>query len=315
MECPACGIQDVVKLGWRHREYTLCRCRACDLTFWDPLQDPGSDWYGEGITELTYLRPVWTPHAGVRRFLRDMPAKGGRLIDVGCGVGDFCHMAAQAGYAVTGIDYTPQYIEVARQRFPTLDLKAMTVEEFLTKRPQDKHDVATLIQVLEHVDNARDFLESVKRLLKPGGYVMCNVPNRRRWRWFSPPLREEWDYPPHHFTWWDANTLALLFRSCGFSVVTLEPDRLTPFDCAFLLYESPAFRSLARLVGRRLVSNPHTPGVSSPTPEVKVPSLFKWAYGVYVRFLPLFFGALTAPLVPLLRKSGISLYLLAQVRE
>ena len=318
MECPACSSKDLTKETWQHGKCTLVHCRACGLEFWDPIHNPGAEWYGAGLTEFVYLRPVWSPHVGVKKFLRDMPARGGKLIDVGCGVGDFCYMASQAGYKVTGIDYTSDYIEAGRRRFPGLDLQALSVDDFLSKRPQDKYDALTLIQVLEHVENPRDFVLSVKRLLKPGGYLMCNVPNRRRWRLFSPPLREEWDLPPHHLTWWDPRTLSGLFERCGFSVVALEEDRLTPFDCASLVADSHVLHKVIEWTGRKLIGGAVKSATSSSEAAPaggSTRTLVKIGYAIYTRALPLASGIVTSPLVPVTRQTGISIYLLARLKE
>lgn len=317
MECPACSGKDLVPQKWRRGKCMLVRCRACGLEFWDPIHNPGAAWYGAGLTEFAYLRPVWSPHIGVKKFFRDMPATGGRLIDVGCGVGDFCYMASQAGYQVTGIDYTPEYIEAGRRRFPGIDLQALSVDDFLAQRPQDKYDALTLVQVLEHVEDPWGFVESVKRLLKPGGYIMCNVPNRRRWRSFSPPMREEWDLPPHHLTWWDPKTLSGLFERCGFSVVALEEDHLTALDCAYLLADSHAIHKAMEWVGRRLMGGAVKAATSAPAVEQasgNTRRLVRLGYGIYTRAWPFACGVITSPLVPLTRRTGISIYLLARLK-
>ena len=42
--------------------------------------------------------------------------EGTAVLDVGCGAGGFCRLAASAGASVTGIDAAPGMIEIARQR-------------------------------------------------------------------------------------------------------------------------------------------------------------------------------------------------------
>lgn len=44
---------------------------------------------------------------------------GTRVLDVGCGSGMFCQMAAQRGATVTGLDAAPALVEIARQRVPS----------------------------------------------------------------------------------------------------------------------------------------------------------------------------------------------------
>ena len=280
------------------------------------MKSPGPDSYQQWEIDFVDLRPVWSQQSAHKIFLRDLPARGGRLLDIGCGVGDFCEMAHQAGYSVTGIDFTPHFIEAARRRFPSLDFETMTVEEFVSRRPQDRYDIITFIQVLEHLDNLPTFINAAKKSLKPGGYLVCAVPNRDRWRFFSRQFREAWDYPPNHLTWWDRDSLERLFSSFGFTDINVKIDPLSPFDCSFLVTEKLGFARLAEWLGRKLISARKTEEPSSEAKtEAKRNSILQMGYRFYVRFIPVFFGIITLPVLPVLRKRGNSLYLLARLKE
>ncbi len=314
MNCPACDNKETVKLGMKHKEYELCRCPACDLMFWHPMKAPGPDSYQAWPVDFTAIRPVWSPHTAYKKFFRDMPARGGRLLDVGCGIGDFCYLAEKAGYSVTGIDFAPQFIEVARRRFPSLDFETTTLDEFAAKRTNDKYDVVTFIEVLEHLDNIRNFLQSVRKVIKPGGYAVCSVPNREKFRLFTQLLRGGWDYPPNHFTWWNKNCLSRLFDSFGFSIPSIETDPATLFDCSYLISEKLYVTRAAEWLGRKLLGSTPTSNISSQGSVTRRLDVAKLGYRFYYRVLLPFFGILTSPLVPLLRKSGNSIYLVAQLR-
>jgi 2-polyprenyl-3-methyl-5-hydroxy-6-metoxy-1,4-benzoquinol methylase len=54
--------------------------------------------------------------------------QGSRVLDVGCGAGLFVHMAAQRGAVVSGLDATPEFIAVARDRTPGADLRVGEME-------------------------------------------------------------------------------------------------------------------------------------------------------------------------------------------
>lgn len=319
MDCPACNDKEAVKLGVRHKEFELYRCPVCDLMFWYPMKAPGRDYYQAWTVDFSGIKPIWSPHTAYKKFFRDMPGRGGRLLDIGCGTGEFCYLAQRAGYSVTGIDFAPRFIEAAHRRFPSLDLEPLTLDEFIAKRPADKYDVVTFIQVLEHLDNVRDFLQSVKIVLKPGGYAICGVPNRERWRFLPRLVPEEGEYPPNHFTWWNSACLARLFDSSGFSVLSIEFDPMTPFDCSFLISERLRINKIAEWLGKKLVSrNAPQPGVSLPGSEVRTgvkTYIAKLGYRLYYRALLPSFGIITLPLLPLLRKSGYSIYLLARLRD
>lgn len=313
--CPVCNDPGTTEQGLLHGEYHLRHCPVCGLMFWHPMRARGPEAYDAWPLDFAEVRPVWSVQSAHAKFLRDMPARGGRLLDVGCGIGDFCYLAQKAGYATTGIDFSHRFIEVARQRFPDLDLEEMTLAKFVAKRAGEKYDIVTFIQVLEHLDNVRHFLEMVTSVLRPGGYVVCAVPNRSRWRLFPQVLREDWDYPPNHFTWWDADSLASLFARHGLTVLSIEVDPVRPFDCAFLLTEKLGLVKLAAWVGRRLRRDGGSHGSSVDSVSGVGSRAATLGYRLYHRvFVPLC-GLATLPLLPFLRKGGESIYLLAQANS
>ncbi|MEM5782690.1 MAG: methyltransferase domain-containing protein, partial [Candidatus Aenigmatarchaeota archaeon] len=61
-------------------------------------------------------------------------------------------------------------------------------------------DVITFFEVLEHQDRPKEFIETIKSMLKPGGYIVGSVPNRDSWMWRMSGRRiGKGDFPPNHF--------------------------------------------------------------------------------------------------------------------
>src|SRR5216684_4531756 len=69
-------------------------------------------WAGEGLDEDTQRH--FSDFANIAAALA-LPA-GARILDVGCGSGWLCEYFARFGYQVTGIDISPDLIEMARER-------------------------------------------------------------------------------------------------------------------------------------------------------------------------------------------------------
>jgi SAM-dependent methyltransferase len=194
----------------RHRHWTLRECSVCGVQAWHPMKNPGPEWYEShhGYPWMQWLPPA-KPRWQHREYLKDRPAPGGRLLDVGCGTGAFLAAARDAGYQVTGVDFAEGSIRAARSRFGLDSLHTATLEDFARQEHPGSFDVVTFFEVLEHQDNLTAFMDSVKRLLKPRGFVALSVPNRDRW---PPATNDPWDLPPHHFTRWNAPALR---RACG----------------------------------------------------------------------------------------------------
>lgn len=134
-----------------------------------------------------------------------------RLLDIGCGNGEFLERARDAGWDVVGIDFDPAAVKAARSR-------GLTVHEgnihsaHLTRG----FDWITSHQVIEHVHNPRDFLEACRGLLRPGGFLWIGTPNLdtpariryiRHWAAFD---------TPRHLTFFTHPSLRALLSSAGF---------------------------------------------------------------------------------------------------
>lgn len=315
VDCPACGEKVGSEAVDNYNTYKLYHCRACELMFWQPMKSPGPQWWRASL-DLTPFRPAWLFHWAQKQFLRDMPARGGKLLDIGCGVGDFLSAAQNNGYSVAGIDFTPEFIEIARRRFDFKEVYALTLDEFVAEKSDNRYDVITFFEVMEHLDNITDFLHLVKVLLKPGGYIACSVPNRERWRFVSP---EEWDYPPNHFTQWNRRALVNLFNSCGFSVSSIKTQPLAPLDYGWsnLVSNKLGIQQLGMALARRLrARSVNQGGVPQRSASSTMSGIIaKLGVRFYIKaFLP-FLGLVTLPLWLLLRSQGEEIYLLATMER
>jgi len=101
------------------------------------------------------------------------------LIDIGCGDG---RLLAEAGRrwpqrSLLGIDTSEKAIALARQMNPGLDLRSLDIVDAQLDR---EYDVATLLEVIEHVPPAEldGFLAAALAALRPGGYLILTVPHR-----------------------------------------------------------------------------------------------------------------------------------------
>ena len=98
----------------------------------------------------------------------------GKLLDVGCGNGEFLAMMQQAGWDVSGVEPDPTAAQVSSERLnitvPTVDLEGASF-------PSKSFDAITLSHVLEHVYDPIGVLRECRRILKPAGHVVIVTPN------------------------------------------------------------------------------------------------------------------------------------------
>ena len=126
------------------------------------------------------------------RNLERLPGAEARLLDVGCGNGNFLEFARRAGWQVRGLDFDPVAVAAARAR--GLDVLEGTIK--LLDCESECYDRITLSHILEHVYDPWEILSSCYRLLKPGGVLWLETPNMngngraafgQYWRGLEPP--------------------------------------------------------------------------------------------------------------------------------
>jgi len=214
--CPACSEPVLPPSIERYGKYELFRCAACGLHFWEPREMPDARWYeqmyGGRDHEILPLEP------GHKYFLADTLApRCGKLLDIGCGTGNFLAAARHAGYCVTGTELDKNAARFAIERLG-LHVLPLTIAEFVENFEDETFDVVTFFEVLEHQIGPKEFLSSVKACLKPRGIIALSVPNRERWLTGPDVL----DYPPNHFLRWNAAALEKFLDAQGFEVLSVR---------------------------------------------------------------------------------------------
>ena len=131
---------------------------------------------GSGIINRLFRRSM------MLRFLRTleecMPISGRSVLDVGCGPGHYSvELARRGAAAVTGIDFAPGMIELARQRARALDLEGrctfqqVGLREFVSNQ---KFDYAVVMGFMDYIAPARETVEKV--LSVTGGKALFSFP-------------------------------------------------------------------------------------------------------------------------------------------
>ena len=159
----------------------------------------------------------------ITRWRWGLFAQQGRLLDIGCGGGNFIHTLNNdwllgERYETEGIDIDETAVAAAAR------LGTNVIVHDFPNTPYDNRDfdVVTMRHSLEHMYSPKAAIKEVFRLLRPGGTFVIEVPNISSWGARS--FTDRWsgaDAPRHlyHFT---PESLQLLLESEGFKIETIR---------------------------------------------------------------------------------------------
>ena len=251
--------------------WTIVRCGACGLVFLNPRPsetDIGAfyaeDYAPHQIAARTAqianaMRrkswPGWWNQVLATLFPPDV-RRGprwqgeGRLLDVGCGGGEFLWRMHARGWQVAGLDTSPAAVARIRDE---LRLPAWQGSLPHPELRAESFDVVTFWQSLEHVHQPLETLRRARELLVPSGRLVVSVPNIEGvgFRWFG----ANWlglD-PPRHLTHFAPSTLQQMLEAAGFRVRRMGHLRRAGWleESARTALAQGDRRPVARLLSRR----------------------------------------------------------------
>ncbi len=209
------------------RHHAIVQCCQCKLIYSNPRWDNSEliDSY-EAVEDPLYLQEREGRVLTFEQHLHPLeritgPARGHRLLDIGCYTGVFLEIAARHGWDAWGIEPSQWAAEQARRQ--GLNVLGGTLAEHEPTLGACTVDVVTMWDVIEHLADPMGEILRAYRILKPGGLIVIHTMDidslfarlmGPRWPWLM----------DMHIYYFSQRTMAAMLQRAGFQVIRSGPQ-------------------------------------------------------------------------------------------
>ncbi len=236
-KCPLCESQNA-ELHLQLKDYFLSkedfeiyRCQNCGLLYtWPrPADDIIEKYYKsedylshnekkKGLIPFIY-NCVKRVNVANKFRMATKGVQGQRMLDFGCGVGDFLHFAQQKGYEVTGSDVSEDARHFASEKLG----KTVISPDDVFAMPDNSFDIITMWHVLEHISDLKKQAALLDRLLADGGRLVIALPNYQSYD--AQYYKDKWAAydVPRHLNHFNQKTLETVFAGTKLHIISVRP--------------------------------------------------------------------------------------------
>ena len=246
--CPVCGktgfepflhSKDHFLTG---EKFDILQCKDCGFRMTSPVPDPNTigkyyeskeyishDTGDKNLMNLVYKTARFFTLRSKCRLVKTY-SSGKKLLDIGCGTGEFLNFCHKKGFQCSGIEpgQKPRNFAVEHYHLPIKEKVAFSPEE------KGTFDCITLWHVLEHIPDTNATLRLLKEALKPSGTLILALPNPDSFdACFYGEYWAAFDLPRHLFHFSSKN-IKMLAEKNGFTLKKILPQYLDSFYIAML---------------------------------------------------------------------------------
>ena len=269
-KCPFCESEKTQIHLWlkdeflSKEEFQIFECFKCGLLFTEPRPDKNKigeyykseEYYSHQENKKGFIPRIYECVKAVNlrkkcKIATENLAKG-KVLDIGCGVGDFLHKMETLGWETTGIEPSEEAREIAKKRMKA----SLYTPDDINQLPDESFDLITMWHVLEHVEDLKTEVSHLERMLKPGGRLVLALPNFKSHD--AEYYKEKWAAydAPRHLNHFCKKSISNLFKNS--KLKPIKTGKLI-WDAYYISYMSEQYKGhsfpLIKGAYRGLVSN------------------------------------------------------------
>lgn len=230
--CKTCDYKSLYKKKFLSEIYNIVKCKNCGLVYLipRPAEDKikrlyDSDYFqGKGFDRtVDYLKEYSAGDAAEYRRMLDLIGRyknGGRLLDIGCGMGAFLDIALKGGWDVYGLEVSEYAAGLLKKRFRDNIINS-SIKDGLFKN--NYFDAINMMEVVEHLIDPIGDLKIIRKYLKQEGVLIVQTGNIES---FPAKIKNKnWNYilVPGHVFYFSTKTIKMLLEAAGFKIVRILP--------------------------------------------------------------------------------------------
>lgn len=191
------------------------------------------------LEELKWLQATYFTDR-LEMFNKYLSPNRKKILDIGCGSGDFLEFTKKRNWNVVGIEPSRKAFEKAKEK--NITIYNLSLKEFIAQRnrKENKFDAVNLSNVLEHVLKPKETILASKKILKPKGIISIQAPNEfnKLQLLAQKKLKKKqwWVAAPDHINYFNFKSLEKLLKFCGFEILLRTTDY--PMELFLLIGEN-----------------------------------------------------------------------------
>ena len=223
---------------------SIKRCLDCEFTYSYPYIAGDKKFYDLIFSKRNkYPQERWEFQKSIE-IITNSSYRKPKILEIGSGDGAFIRKLIQKKITHKINISSIEYSDYGKSKIESLGINCLSVDikNNKNKMPHEKYDFICLFQVLEHLDDLHQLMNTLKEILTDNGEILIAVPNAKVIE-FNENNGALLDMPPNHIGRWSKSSFIKL---CEINKITLIENSIEPFSLRNFLIMFFSYRFLRK---------------------------------------------------------------------